>query len=330
MRSGPVDVAVDVGAAVGSPGSDRLHMAGWAFLPPDGGRDVTTVLFCAPGRSYGKAYYHLPGHAGYSFGEYAAARGHVVVAFDYLGIGDSSAPGDIDAYTSSRLAAANHAFASHVLALLREGTLATGFDPCARLCPIGVGHSMGGFLTVRQQALHRTFDAIASLGWGLDLNLHILDDAGVEVVSTDDEAALLSIPGLRRFVEQPIDRPAFRDWFYASDVPDDVIAADDANATASLGLAGAGALVPDFSRLDVASIDVPVFIAFGERDVSANPRLEPSFYESAPDVTLLVLAGSAHCHNFASTRTVLWQRLTDWASSVAALPSASGEGEGVT
>jgi len=30
-------------------------------------------------------------------------------------------------------------------------------------------------------------------------------------------------------------------------------------------------------------------------------------------VTLVVLPGSAHCHNFAGTREVLWDRLANWA-----------------
>jgi hypothetical protein len=34
-------------------------------------------------------------------------------------------------------------------------------------------------------------------------------------------------------------------------------------------------------------------------------------------VTLLVLTGSAHCHNFAATRAALWDRLGTWAAAAA-------------
>jgi pimeloyl-ACP methyl ester carboxylesterase len=326
-----VDIQVDVAAAVDSPLVDSLFVRGSVFLPSPAEPVQGTVLICAAGRSYDRRYFHPPGQADYSFATYAAARGHAVAAYDYLGVGDSDDPADIEQYTSARLAAANHAFASDVLARTRAGQLGDGLPPIPYPFAIGVGHSMGGFLTVRQQALHHTFDAVASLGWGLDLNLHFLDGVDTAFAATQDDAALLSIPGVGAFVEQSLDRAAFRELFYWEDVPEEAIAADQAVQTRSLGLAGAGALVPDFSRKDVASIDVPVFLAFGERDVSANPRREPSFYASALDITLLVLARSAHCHNFASSRHHLWGRLLDWAASVAgdeALRRPTGGGTG--
>ena len=39
-------------------------------------------------------------------------------------------------------------------------------------------------------------------------------------------------------------------------------------------------------------------IAFGEFDIAERPRDEVGFYKSSVDITLFVLAGSYHCHNF--------------------------------
>ena len=61
----------------------------------------------------------------------------------------------------------------------------------------------------------------------------------------------------------------------------------------------------------------PVLIAFGDRDVPERPHDDVAFYRASQDVTLVVLAGSAHCHNFAATRIVLWDRLGTWAAAVA-------------
>jgi hypothetical protein len=39
--------------------------------------------------------------------------------------------------------------------------------------------------------------------------------------------------------------------------------------------------------------------------------------DGSPDITTVVLADSAHCHNMASSRHRLWRRLLDWAATVA-------------
>lgn len=65
-----------------------------------------------------------------------------------------------------------------------------------------------------------------------------------------------------------------------------------------------------------ARLTVPVLVGFGEHDVPERPHDDVAFYRSSPDVTLTVLPDSAHCHNFAGTRALLWDRLADWADSV--------------
>jgi hypothetical protein len=52
------------------------------------------------------------------------------------------------------------------------------------------------------------------------------------------------------------------------------------------------------------------------RAVLERPHDDVTFYRASQDVTLLlVLTGSAHCQNFAATRTVLWDRLGIWAAA---------------
>ena len=57
-------------------------------------------------------------------------------------------------------------------------------------------------------------------------------------------------------------------------------------------------------------------VGYGVVDVSPDPRAEAGLYRNSPDITTLVLADSAHCHNMASSRYRLWRRLLDWAAAV--------------
>lgn len=51
-------------------------------------------------------------------------------------------------------------------------------------------------------------------------------------------------------------------------------------------------------------------------DVSPDPRAEAGLYRSCPDITTVVLADSAHCHNMASSRHRLWRRPLEWTATV--------------
>jgi hypothetical protein len=67
---------------------------------------------------------------------------------------------------------------------------------------------------------------------------------------------------------------------------------------------------------EAASVDVPVFLGFGERDVSEAPHNEPTMFPRATDITVFVVPQMAHMHNFASTRRLLWERSLDWVDAI--------------
>jgi hypothetical protein len=106
-------------------------------------------------------------------------------------------------------------------------------------------------------------------------------------------------------------------WLHAADVPAEVIAADDENACAWPRQSYVGALLSGHSATYAGRLTCPVVVAFGDRDVPERPHDDVAFYRASQDVTLLVLSGSAHCHNFAATRTALWDRLGAWAAAAA-------------
>jgi hypothetical protein len=66
-----------------------------------------------------------------------------------------------------------------------------------------------------------------------------------------------------------------------------------------------------------ALIDVPVLLAFGDRDFSPDPRSETAMFARSSDISLLVVPQMAHIHNFAGSRQRLWDRLSCWMRAVA-------------
>jgi pimeloyl-ACP methyl ester carboxylesterase len=85
-------------------------------------------------------------------------------------------------------------------------------------------------------------------------------------------------------------------------------------------------------REQAASIDVPVFVAAGERDVLPGLRAEAAAYPGSPDITLTQVPRCAHMLNFSPQRFRLWRRLHAWGESVPMItnsrtPSTSNQGE---
>ncbi len=285
------------------------------------------VLFCVPGMSYGKEYWDVP-LDGYSFASSAAAAGHLVIAVDNVGSGESTRPEDSDAVVLAAMAAANAAAAEEALARLAAGDLVPGLASIAAGRPVGIGHSLGGCLALLQQSAHSTFGALAVLGFSNQPLEGIYEDHEREAELTDAERfawATEHLPPklwgrtweeLEPYFELP--RENFAELFYAPGTPAEVIAADSAGATSVPRTAAIETTIPRISAPAAAAVDVPVLLAYGAIDLSPDPAVEVATYPASPDVTLLRLANSAHCHNLSPDRERLWGRLLGWAREVGA------------
>jgi pimeloyl-ACP methyl ester carboxylesterase len=283
-----------------TPFLDRQTVVGCLFTPDN--MDSTapkSLVVCLPGGTYSKSYYHfsLDGFSGYSMAEDFTERGHLVLTLDHLGVGESTRPEDGHLLTRAVHADVHHEVVRTIVERLAEGIVSPNVPPLEGLTVTGVGHSMGGMILVTQQGRHSSYDRIAALGWvnvpaaAPPLNLSPPDDAPHYV---------------------PANRVDTRPVFYMEDVPEAVIQADEKAATVISIAVLRELLTPGVSLEEAGLIKVPVFIGFGERDMSLNPYLEPSAYSSSSDVTLYILEGSAHCHNFSSTRKRLWRRVCNW------------------
>jgi pimeloyl-ACP methyl ester carboxylesterase len=95
-----------------------------------------------------------------------------------------------------------------------------------------------------------------------------------------------------------------------------LIEADEAAATRTPSCLGRDALKPGIVHDASASITCPVFVMHGAVDTSPDPHGEVRYFKSSDDVTVMVLRDTAHCHNFATRRRELWDRLDRWIGSL--------------
>ncbi|ABW15557.1 conserved hypothetical protein [Parafrankia sp. EAN1pec] len=322
VATAPPTVIVDVTGRV--PIDGPHHIATWVFPPPTLSAGPVPLLFCLPGGSYTKAYWHLdvPGRIGYSFAEHLAAQGMLVIAVDHLATGESSRHPRAAELTPDVIAAANHAALSDLAGRAEKGSLLPDLGPVDVGPVIGVGHSMGAMLAVFQQSLHSSFDAIAPLGYGTvaPFATYLAGDDRTRIPSLES----IMVPARAGAYDEPFksDRanPVIRRHFYWEDVPADVIAADDLTSTHLPGVTGPLSIVPFITSDHAGRVRCPVFIGLGERDSTPNHHDEARAYGSSDDITLFRLPRSGHCHNTAGTRHQLWDRLARW---IRALPAAT-------
>lgn len=274
----------------GNPALGFQHIAATLTMPT--GNSNGTLLVCLPGGSYSRFYYQakFENFEGYSFTDYMKAKGFTVLALDHLGMGDSARPESVEHLDKSCIAAFNHAAVQDVL---------TQFETRPRL--IGIGHSMGGMALIEQQANHSTFDKIGVLGW---TNIGLSIDTSELELQTD------------RHQYAPTDRSLMRRLFHLPDVPEDLIEQDDAHASLTPSPFASQAVQPGIVEGEAATITCPVLLAYGEVDISPTPANEPRFYKNAKSIDLKVIAGSAHNHNHATTRTTLWDDIAAFAVTV--------------
>ncbi len=124
------------------------------------------VLCCLPGGGMSRRYWDLmpPNDQSYSFALWMVRRGVTIIALDHVGTGESTFPPGRAPLLGQAIAANDAAFRLLCDELAETGI---GGGPVPNPLRIGVGHSMGAVLSVRQQATHETHHALALLGFDL-------------------------------------------------------------------------------------------------------------------------------------------------------------------
>ena len=255
----------------------------------------------------------------FSMARYLAAGGHLVVTVDPPGVGESDSPDD--GYTlSPQVVADVLAAAVHSLETGLESKSAGGaaLGRSAVRAKIGLGHSAGALLVACQQARHRSYDALALLGFSA---------SGLPDVLSEEERRFANRPEELAQVVADLSRERFGDslpqWSNRNagllEPGSAAAAADMALAEASsrlLALVGMTAIVPASVQPELDQLRLPIFAALGENDLAGKLDVLPGQLPACPDLTLFLLGGAGHNHNVAPSREILWKRIMRWADSV--------------
>jgi pimeloyl-ACP methyl ester carboxylesterase len=314
---------VDVTAAMpeAARGGEPVTIAATVVADPAKVAGQPVVVFAIPGGTYHRRYWdlHPPGRTGYSQAEWMADRGVIFVASDYLGGGDSSRPDDGDFMTLEVAADAAHSLHQRIRDELEAGSVDAQLAPVTDGTYIGLGQSLGGFITMIQQAKYADYAGIAILGASPILIAHIPHHRQLEGISTDerrrmimeDNAKTSGLPELPMYHGAP--RDVLRDIFHVKDVEDDLLAYDEEQCHTLISrVTGVDGMTPGYARPFAELVECPVLLGWGDVDVSTDPHLEPSAYPRSRHVTLSVVEDMAHMHNFAATREQLWEDLVAW------------------
>lgn len=310
---------VDVSSAVGRPpGSARMR--GWVCGPAEVRTRRPLLIYCVAGGGCSTGYFDLRvgDDATYSMADHFARAGAIVAALDHLGAGESDPVADIFAVEPLLLARCHHLGAQQVLSDLHN-TLRPDGSHAEPVITIGLGHSMGGLIAAVTQSRHGSFDALVTLGTGGGLREVLTDDERA-LTGTDLEDARAELVRLARLRFEPGSgvprKKPERGTFFAPDVPDPVRRAFAERAVPLLPACGLASMVPGLARADRAAVAVPLFLGFGQADLTADHLGVLAEYAAVNDATLFVLAGSGHCHNQAANRRVLWDRILAWGRSL--------------
>ncbi|MDB5972530.1 MAG: alpha/beta hydrolase [Hydrocarboniphaga sp.] len=308
-----------------------LHLPLQLTLPNEGPLQIAATLFepstdtaepillvCLPGGGMNRGYFDLmpdDGDTSFSFARQMSKRGFHVLTMDHLGIGDSTRPADGYLLDTELLAQANDEALRQVLAGLRE--------KIPQLRSIGVGHSMGAMLSLLQQARYKTHAAIALLGFST---------RGLPDYTPPAQAGLAKDPGqlreqlpalARRMFREPYPKvqrdPQAKGIFGGSTAePRGIAALKAASDEPLLPLPAYHSMLPGNVAPAAALIDVPVFIAVGDRDMAGPPQQIPAAFTASRDIELQVLPETGHAHFLFAARHQLFDRLAVWTRSVSA------------
>jgi pimeloyl-ACP methyl ester carboxylesterase len=295
------------------------RMAADLFVPGDLSPELI-LWCCVPGGGANRGYFDLnvPREVGeYSMARFAVDRGVTVLTIDPPGVGESDSPDDGYCLTPKRVADAIELVVTEITARLAAGAI--GGVPALRFhARIGIGHSAGALLVACQQAYHRSYGALALLGFS---------DTGLPEVLTEEELAFAGRPEelhevLPQLVEarfgQPFPELGASDLGMSS--PDPVAKAALMAESRLLALVGMMALIPGSMKPELDRIDVPTLVAFGDHDIAGDIAALPGQLPGCTDLTLITLKNTGHNHNHADSRLLLWRRLIGWGNSLEASP----------
>lgn len=287
------------------PGLDGGVVAANVFTPPPGVGARPVALCCLAGGGLSRAYWDLrvPGDDTYSFARWSAVRGFPVITVDHLGVGDSKLPAGMSTPLLGDVIAADDAVFRLLGDELRRNGL--GCHPIPKLRTVGVGHALGAVLTVRQQAVYRSHQALALLGFGTKGLAGLAPTGAARPDRRSDEHRMAKLALL--MFGSPLAPTGG-----GEEVDSPTGTAMAAAATTMLSVSGLHGTSPDEVTAQLSRLSVPVLILNGDRDPIISGRTEDAALCPLGSASRVV-AGTGHHHNIAETRHEFWAQVLRWA-----------------
>ncbi|MFI4981113.1 MAG: alpha/beta hydrolase [Nevskiales bacterium] len=321
-------ITLSLDSGISLPGIGALRVAVEVRAPDRASLGVVPVaLVCLPGGGMNRRFFDLmPGgdaadDTSFSFARQMVQRGFIVVCMDHLGVGESDRPEDGYLLTPEVLVNANQHALEQVLAGLRAGTLLAGLPPLPGLLSIGVGHSMGAMLTLLQQAAHHPHVGLALLGFSTrGMPEYLIPEA--KALSADTQAVRAELVRLAKatfVVPYPEVKPSpqSNSLFAGAAAEARGVEAIKAARDKMLPVTAFMSMLPGNVAPEAAQIEVPLFLALGERDIAGAPHKVPAAFTNSRDLSLHILPETGHSHFLFPARAGLFKRLGVWARQVA-------------
>lgn len=261
------------------------------FFEPDASATGSSgsTFFCLPGGGASHEFFNLGQYEGvdYSFASRMTALGHTVITMDHPGTGSNPLPED-------------HPFlkprqSSDYIAQACGEFLTQDASKSSKV--IGLGHSMGGMITILTQARHRPFAGIALLGssaGGLDWGL---DDHEKSYIDKAD--------AVERDIEELVIRKFGTPFLGGSTGPsgksitfggttEELTGRLREISTPLYGAGGMMSMIRGSFLAEVEAIDKPLFFAFGDHDIGVPPQEAPGPFTGTDEVELHILENCGH------------------------------------
>jgi alpha-beta hydrolase superfamily lysophospholipase len=318
--AGPFEIACDLvaprSALAPAKTSETDPIAVGATPEPAG------ILVCLPGGYLSRRYFDLSvaGDRSYSFAEAMAQRGFLTLAFDHLGIGESTSPDPIEdgyALGVEAIARANQRALELSLEKLETGTLVPDLAPIPSAPTIGVGHSMGSALSVEQQAASRPHAGLVLFSFTTRGTPAFLNEAQRAYAHQPERARRDLAELARNTMGSPYPPSAInsasgrRAAFGVGTAPPETEEALHEASTRLLALGGLLSMIPGGYAPAAEKIDVPTLVVVGDHDLHNTEGLAEEL-PLCPDFTALLLEDCWHCHFVSNQREVLWERVENW------------------
>lgn len=292
------------------------------------------ILICLTGGGVTRRFFDLRigNDVSFSFAQAMADRGFAVVMIDHLGVGDSSRPEDCFDLVPEVLADANAEAARAAIAFIRNGLLGTG--NCSP--PVyGVGHSMGGMVTVLIQARHALYEGLVLLGYVANGAEHSLRPSALSKANDPQQIrhALKELTqemfgGAMKHVEPRVDAstPRTKPRNLTDENASRLFRPEAADPAGTLALKATlapvinvsvlFAIIPGSHLPEMKMVKTPILVIVGEYDFAYPPRDLEKLFPNSPSIATFLPSGIGHnVFNFPGRENV-FVRVGQWLDEV--------------